>query len=375
MLGTMRLSRVIEVLTRLAPEHLAEDWDHVGLQLGDMDWPVRRALLCIDLSEPVLAEAVRKKADLVVAYHPPIFSPLSALTAAEPRQRLILEAARRQIAIYSPHTALDAAPGGVNDWLIGGLGKGQVGVIRPTRSSPGTFKIVTFVPHEATDRLRQTMAAAGAGQIGDYHECSFMLDGEGTFIGGESTRPAVGQRLRLEKVAERRLEMVCPASVLDRVVAALRASHPYEEPAFDIYAVQEPSPAPEAASGHGRLLMLDESVTISRMVERIKTHLGMRLLEMAAPRRRRPIRKVGLCAGAGGSLLAEADEIDLFFTGEMRHHDVLAAVARGTAVILAGHTQTERPYLPLYRRRIIRSGARQVDWIVSRTDRPPGQLV
>ena len=372
----MRLQQVLDILRLLAPEHLAEPWDKPGLQLGDPAWRVRRAMLCIDATEPVLAEAVAGNADMIVAYHPPIFQPVDAVTSLDVRQRIILTAARRQIALYSPHTALDAAAGGVNDWLAEGLGTGTSRPIRPA-SAPGgaQYKLVVFVPAAHADTIRTALATAGAGRIGDYEQCSFAVGGEGTFCGGPDTQPTIGARGRFERVPELRMELMCPGNCLAAAIAALREVHPYEEPAFDLYRLEPPPGEVDGSAGQGRIVSLDAPVSLSALVGRIKKRLGVQHLEVAAPAgRRRHIKRVGLCAGAGGSLLAEAGDVDAFFTGEMRHHDVLAAQAAGTAVILAGHTQTERPYLKVYRRRIIAAGGRGIDWKISRTDRPPSTL-
>jgi dinuclear metal center YbgI/SA1388 family protein len=373
----MKLQALLDVLRALAPEELAEPWDKVGLHLGSEQQSVGRAMLCIDLTEPVLQEAVRQRMDLIVAYHPPIFQPLARLTDASANERVILGAARAGIAVYSPHTALDAAEAGINDWLASGLGAGQV---RPIRSRPnGTaaaddYKLVTFVPAEAADGLRRALVAAGAGRIGRYTECSFSVAGEGTFRGDATTRPKVGRAGRFERAAELRMEMVLPGEHLAEAVAALRAAHPYEEPGFDVYPVVRVEGA-TAAAGQGRVVELKKPVTLAVLAGRVKKMLGVKQLEVAATgARTAKVTRVGLCAGAGGSLVQEAGPLDAFLTGEMRHHDVLAAVSRGTAVLLAGHTQTERPYLKQYRQKIMESGGKGVLWRISRTDVPPSAL-
>ncbi len=369
----MKLESVLNVLRGLAPENLAEPWDNVGLILGDPRWPVRKAMLCIDLTEQVLREAATAGASLVVAYHPPIFSPLKSLTSLDPKQAIILAAANRKIALYSPHTALDAAPGGVNDWLCDGLGDGTRQPIQPTGGGQANqYKLVTFVPHDQADALRTALAAAGAGVIGDYTLCSFSLSGEGTFLGGTSTKPAVGRRWRLERVAELRIEMVCPKARLAQIIAALRQAHPYEEPAFDLYPLVEPPSDP--AVGPGRVVTLDKPVSPATLIDRVKRRLGVKWLGIAVPDGLKKVQRLGVCVGAGGSLLKDAGRIDAFVTGEMRHHDVLAAQTAGTMVLLAGHTQTERPYLKAYRKRILTSGVagvRDVQWLVSKADRAP----
>jgi len=360
----MKLDDVLVELRRLSPEHLAESWDRVGLHLGEPGWTVKRALLAIDLTEAVLAEARRRRCRLVVAYHPPIFKPLERLTGSSWKERVILEAARHRIAIYSPHTALDAAEGGMNDWLAAGLGEGRCQPIVPTPRA-GELKLVVFVPREEADRLRARLAESGAGRIGDYEQCSYNLEGTGTFLGGEGANPAVGERGRLERVAETRIEMVVPRACQAQVVACLRRHHPYEEPAFDLYPV-EPDPAP-LPTGAGRVLELKRPIALDTALKRIARRLGRRTLKVARPESKRRIRRIGLSPGAGGSLLEAAGDVDLFFTGEMRHHDVLDARERGIAVALAGHTATERPYLPHYAKRLAEI-CDPVAWEVSEQD-------
>lgn len=388
----MQLSHVIDLLQRVAPLDLAEPWDKVGLHAGDPAQAVRRAMLCIDLTQAVLAEAKRSKCNLVVAYHPPIFKPLDRVTTEDSKSRLIYDAVAAGIAIYSPHTALDAAEGGVNDWLASGLGKlADSQPITPTASrEKGRYKIVTFAPQAAVDALRQAMAAAGAGRIGEYAACSFTQPGEGTFQGSESTRPAVGKAGRFERVAEVRLEMICPMDRLAGALTALREANPYEEPAIDVYRLE--AEAARSTTGAGRVVTLAKPVLARTLLSRIKTHLGVKHLDVApapAPGSRRGsgsrsgksahggrlIERVGVCAGAGGSLLEAAGPIDLYLTGEMRHHDVLAAAAAGTSIVLAGHTQTERPYLPVLRDRLRMMGGKSVTWTLSKTDVAPSAIV
>lgn len=371
----MRVEQVVRILEHVAPPELAESWDKVGLMVGQGDWSMRTATLCIDLTEKVMAEAVHRKVGLIIAYHPLIFVPLTRLTDADWKQRVVLEAARRRIAVYSPHTALDATKGGVNDWLAAGMGSGEVRAIRPSDTANSKqCKLVTFVPEASCDAVRDAIATVGAGRIGDYAQCSFSVEGIGTFVGGESTRPAVGQSGRLEQVRELRIEMVFPKAVLSAVINALIRSHPYEEPAFDVYPLHPVANAD--GTGQGRIVSLDRPVKLAPLVSRIKRLIGVSKLEVAkAIGRTRPVRVIGLCAGAGGSLLEEAGDIDLFLTGEMRHHAVLDAVQRGVTVVLAGHTQMERAYLPRYRQRIKTAGGGKVSWLISSADRAPSELV
>ncbi len=371
MLIAMKLSRIIEALESLAPQHLAESWDQVGLHVGNPEQRVSRAMLCIDLTESVLDEAITQQIQLIVAYHPPIFKPLARLTTTDLKQRIIHTAARKGIAIYSPHTALDAAKGGVNDWLAYGLGAGSVRVIKPCDCTAKRFKLVTFVPFEALDAVRTAICNAGAGRIGEYELCSYASDGTGTFKGGNATSPTIGQAGRFERVEEARLEVPVPANRLADVLSALRTAHPYEEPAFDVYPLESVS---DTQTGQGRVVTLDKPVSLTSLTKRIKDHLGVKHLEVTAGMGQSSIQRIGLCAGAGGSLMSDAGPIDAFFTGEMRHHDALEAAGRGVAVILAGHTQTERPYLPTFRGNLKKLTGSAVTWQISRQDKPPTEV-
>lgn len=344
------VARLVEAMEAIAPIALAEAWDNVGLLVGD---PAREiggpVVLTIDLTEPVTREALEARAGAVVAYHPPIFHARTRLTSGDGLGRSLLALIEAGVSIYSPHTALDAAEGGVADWLLERVLEGPAGVRRAVAphqrlTASQTHKLVTFVPAGDADRLRAALSEAGAGTIGAYSECSFGVAGRGTFFGSEGTNPAVGERGRLERVDEVRMEMVCPATRLADVVAALRAVHPYEEPAFDLYAL---AATPDACLGAGRLGTLEAPTAPSAVAARLKANLGVDGVELAA-NSDDPITRVGVCPGAGASLLDEAIAAgaELFVTGEMRHHEVLGALDRGCGVLLAGHTNTERGYLP-----------------------------
>ncbi len=386
----MQLATLLPIIRTLAPEALAESWDKVGLHLGDPQQHITRALLCIDFTPAVLQQALAQKAQLIIAYHPPIFSPLSRLTEDDWKQRLLVQALRHHLAIYSPHTALDAAPAGMNDWLCDWLGRGVRQAIVPCGATGdagtggGLCKIVTFVPKNSIDQVRSAMAQAGAGCIGAYSECSFTSEGLGTFRGDSSTHPTVGKPGRFETTPEIRLEMVCPDEVSPAVQRALIHAHPYEEPAFDVYPLLPPlrrdvprvNPQTTAAVGAGRMVTLDEPVSLSVLAKKVRARLGVDQLQIIPPpktlawSRQRKVQRIGVCVGAGGSLLSPAikafqGKLDVFITGEMRHHDQLDATQRGVTLLLAGHTQTERPYLPVYRDRLTQLTGKQITWRVS----------
>lgn len=352
---TTTVADLTSTLDRLCPPSLAESWDNVGLLLGRRTDPVTRVLLCIDLLDSVVDEAISREVDAIVAYHPPIFTGLKSLTADTAQGAALLATIQAGIAVHSPHTAADAAVGGVNDWLADGLGPGTAEAIRPASSLPSSeaFKIVTFAPPDAIEAIRVAMAAAGAGRIGDYDQCSTETAVVGTFRGGETTNPVVGRRGRLERVDERRLEMVCSGAALGAAIEALRQAHPYEEPAFEVHPL---AGRPDRSIGAGRIVRLEKAATTATLVERLRTHLGTDRFSIHEPNARRKHDTIGLCAGSGGELVADAvaQGATLFLTGELSHHGVLDASRLGASVILAGHTNTERGWLKVLAKQLRR---------------------
>lgn len=362
----MRVSDLVNRLESIAPPSLAEPWDNVGLVVGDPQATVSRVLLAIDYTPEVAAEAADAAAQFVVAYHPPIFKPLSRLTPRGPSE-LVFDAVRRGIAIYSPHTALDAAEGGTNDVLADMLAMQGRRPLRPAASATTAMKLVAFVPPDKVDAVAEAVCQAGAGVIGDYTRCTFRAAGTGTFLGAAGTTPAVGVAGRLESVDEVRLETVMPAARVGAVIAALRASHPYEEPAFDLY----PLAAAPSPHGLGRVGGVPEGATVEMLVQRLKRELETDRLLVAGDVAR-VVRRAAVCAGSCGDLLdaAIAEGVDLYVTGEMRHHDALRAVRAGVAVVCALHSVSERPTLKRLAQRLAATSS-GVTVAVSRADRDP----
>lgn len=355
-------------MERIATTALAQSWDNVGLLAGDRQARVHRILLCIDLTDPVINEAVSKKCTAVMAYHPPIFKSISRLIhPSDGTDALVFRAIREGLAIYSTHTTLDAAVGGTNDalaQLAGAVDLEPLEYVDQPHSSE--CKIITFVPHAQVDTVAMAMSAAGAGQIGDYSQCSFRTPGTGTFMGGESTNPAVGKKGALESVEEVRLEMVVPTRRLAKVVDALRSTHPYEEPAFDIVPLK-----PKPVFGIGRVGRLTTPMTLNALADQLKNATGSTCVQSVGDSSQQ-ITRVIVVAGSAGLLpfklpLSSSDAI---ITGEIRHHDALAILRKGCCAIALGHWASERPVLPELARRI-EAELPGVEAIVSAVDCDP----
>jgi dinuclear metal center YbgI/SA1388 family protein len=377
----MLVQDLVMAMQRIAPLEYAESWDRVGLLVGSPGKPLSgKVVLTIDLTERVLKEAEESGASAVVSYHPPIWDPLTHLTDATPQQRIIRRAVELGLAIYSPHTALDAVPGGICDWLCEGLsgGEGRIAgdcrALKPHAHKDLTqeVKIVTFVPAEKAEVIRNALATAGAGIIGKYQVCSFASQGTGTFLGGQGTNPSVGAAGRLESVAELRLEMVCSKAALPLAIQTLRRFHPYESAPIDVY---ELLPLPQRDFGPGRRLALDRPVTVPQLAARFKSFLGsasVRFGDAGHLEHSGVVKTIGVCAGSGNDLAsaARAEGCEVYVTGEMGHHHVLAALHAGMSVILGEHTGTERGFLPRLGRLIARE-LPGVQCHVAKTDQDP----
>lgn len=329
---------LVAYLQQLAPLELAAEWDNVGLLLGDTAAPVRRVMTCLTVTPASAAEAIREQAQLVVSHHPVLFRPVKQLTAATTEGRMLLELARGGVAVYSAHTAYDDAPGGINDLLARRLALTDVQPLRPVTGTR-QCKVVVFVPDADLARVSDALFAAGAGRIGQYRECSFRLAGTGTFFGEDSANPTIGLKGRREDVAEWRLEVICPEGLTERVVAALRQAHSYEEPAFDVYPLRPVA----GRGGSGRVGNLVAPTPLNGFADHVKSVLGAAAVQVVGDTAR-SVQRVALACGAAGEFLSDAArrQADVFLTGEMRFHDCLAAEAQNIAVVLPGHYATER---------------------------------
>ncbi len=334
----MKVADVAALLEAWAPLAHAEPWDNVGLLVGDPADVVGKIALVVDVTEAALDEILAAQCEMIVAYHPPIFAPLKRIAPGTPLARAL----RAGLSIYSPHTALDVAAEGTNDVLADVIGMGARTAIRPLAPKDADYKLVTFVPEEAVAQVSEAIFRAGAGRIGRYTSCSFRTKGTGTFFGEEGTRPVVGAAQRFEEVSELRLETVVPVARAAEVVRALRESHPYEEPAFDL--VRLAAAAPRGPLGLGRVGDLAKPTSRADLLATIRRGLGVEHLLVAGPTEG-GVTRVAVAAGACGDLVHEAKRAgaELYLTGEMRHHEAREVLDRGGLTVVAAlHSNSER---------------------------------
>lgn len=368
----LNLQDYLAVLEQIAPLCLAAEWDRVGLLLGDKQAQVTRVMTCLTLTEDVAEEAAGWQANLVVTHHPLLFKPLQRITSDDPAGRVLLKLLSHHIAVYSPHTAWDNAPKGINANLAHLF---ELQDIRPLKVHPTTSaqaKVVVFVPESKLQAVREAAWSAGAGIIGAYRCCSFSAQGEGTFYGEADAHPAVGALGKLETVRECRLELVCPQLLVSTVERAIRQAHPYEEPAIDVYPLLSQA---SVSLGHGRYGHLSEPLTLQAMAERVCCKLGLEQVEVVGDPQRR-VQRVAVACGSAGELWEDAHRrgCDLIITGEARFHTQLAARDTGVAMILAGHYATERPGIE-HLAQLLHESCPEVEVRASQTETNPQSVI
>ncbi len=369
--GAVTLAEFADAMERIAPTHLAEEWDNVGLLSGHRSSLIKKALLAIDITPAVHDEAIRLGVDLVLSYHPPIFKPIKHLRIdGDEPPALAIALASYGIWTYTPHTALDTVQGGTNDVLAARVGATVTGSFSHYPAKGEYLKLVTFVPESEVEQVADAVFEAGAGHIGQkakYTRCSFRHPGTGTFQGDESTNPAVGTAGVYEKVPEIRFETILPAELAGDVISALRRAHPYEEPAFDLLKMVTP---PEEV-GLGRYAELPRAEALGAFALRCKRLMKLEAVGIVGKPGQK-VQRLALVAGSAGRLpLDQAQKpYDCVLTGELKHHEMLAYQAAGKAVVLLGHSASERPVLRYVARRL-KEELPTLKTIVSRANRDP----
>ncbi len=332
---------IFKFLESLAPLELAEEWDNSGLQVGNPGNIVKKVLLALDLDQQVLSEALEIQASLIITHHPLLFKGIKQIKEDNDSGALLTKIIRSGITVYSAHTNLDNADKGVNTVLANKLQLQDLQVLK--LQGEKHYKLVVFVPKDYIDLVREAISEAGAGWIGNYSHCTFMLEGIGTFKPTEDTNPFIGRIGATEKVEEIRLETIVPARLLQKVLDAMSSAHPYEEVAYDLYPLKNiPS-----QTGLGRLGTLKTPMTLEELARQMGKLMGP--LEAGAVRyggqaAKKIIKRVAVCGGSGGSLwpLAFYKGADVLITGDINYHIAKEISASGMSFIDAGHYWTEQ---------------------------------
>lgn len=324
-----------------APAGLAYSWDRAGLHTGDPKAEIDRVLVCLTVTQEAFRQAQKRHAGMIVAHHPLFWEPLRHLRQDDPATRFLVEVAASGTAVYSAHTNLDIAARGVSVLLAQQLGLTN---LKPLAQAPQArqVKLVTFVPESHLAQVREAVCAAGAGLIGAYTHCTFSTPGAGTFLPDAAATPFSGQKGVLNEEPERRLEVLLPHARIRPVVHALKAAHPYEEVAYDLVTLENTDPG----LGLGVIGDVAKPTTLGLFASLVVEALDLTHARVCGKKSGR-VRRVAVCGGAGADLIAQVPaDTDVYVTGDLKYHDAQAAVARGLAVIDAGHGGTEACAVP-----------------------------
>ena len=324
---------IIRLMENWAPKKFAYDWDPVGLQIGRPDASAGKVLVTLDVTEEVVIEAAEAGAGLIIAHHPPLFRPLKSVRTDTPNGRIVELCLRHGISVYVSHTNLDVAPGGVNDMLAQKLGLSGISIMEETYRDP-LFKLAVFTPHDSVEKVRKALGDAGAGAIGEYTHCSYELEGTGRFTPSEGADPYIGSVGKEEAVSETKIEVVLTGSIRTRVEQAMIEAHPYEEPAYDFFVLDQRL----EEYGIGRVGQLPEAMSLESFAEHVKERLGVPALR-AVDGGNEKIRTVAVLGGSGAKYVGAAigKKADVLVTGDIDFHSAQDAANLGLSIVDPGH--------------------------------------
>ena len=339
----VKIKDIANALEMFAPLPLQDGFDNAGLQIGLTEAEVTGVLLCLDVTEAVIDDAIASGCNLIVSHHPLIFSPLKRITGNGYVERCVMKAISAGISVYSAHTNLDNAPGGVNYRIAEKLGLQNVRILLPKEDS--LLKLAVYVPTSHADAVRSALFNAGCGSIGNYSSCSYNITGCGTFMANEGCKPFCGTVGELHKEEEVRIETVMPEYIKNRVVASLLKAHPYEEPAYDIYPLKNSW----GSVGTGVVGELSDECSELDFLALVKAKFNLSSLSHT-PILGHNVRRVALCGGAGGSFAkaALAAGADVYITGEARYHDLFNYTGKMLVAVM-GHYESEQYTMDIFR--------------------------
>ncbi len=332
----MKLSKVIEALEEFAPLHFQEDYDNSGLMLGDRNSDVSKALICLDVTDEIIDEAIREKCDLIISHHPLIFNGIKKLTGSCMQERILVRAIKHELAIYAFHTNLDNVFYGVNFILAEKIGLKQVSILAPKRNL--LRKLVTFCPLKHAEQVRNALFQAGAGHIGDYDCCSYNVDGKGTFRAGNNTNPFIGEKGQIHFEEEIKIETIFPAYLEKKILKSLFESHPYEEVAYDIFILSNI----HHRVGAGMIGTLEEEMDELPFLRMVKDVLDASCIRHSRLIGKK-IKNVAICGGAGSFLIREtiAMGADVLITSDVKYHQFFEA-DNNILIADVGHYESEQ---------------------------------
>lgn len=332
----MKILELTKTLESFAPLFLQESYDNSGLLIGDPETEVSRALICLDVTDEVIEEAITKKCGLIISHHPLIFKGLKRLTGNSPIERMVTRCIKHDIAVYAAHTNLDNVQQGVNKIICEKIGLEDVKVLDPKAGL--LRKLVTFCPDDHAQKVLSAIFKAGAGHIGNYDSCSFNLSGKGSFRALEGANPFVGNMNTMHFENEQRIETIFPVYLQNKILKALFAAHPYEEVAYDVYPLENDFDK----TGAGMIGKLKSAEPAADFLLRIKHAFDVKCLRHTRLTKDK-LQTVAVCGGSGSFLTGKAIAAgaDVFVTGDVKYHEFFDADGK---ILLAdlGHYESEQ---------------------------------
>jgi dinuclear metal center YbgI/SA1388 family protein len=335
---------IIKMMEAIAPLRLAQEWDNSGLQIGSSDWPVNRVMIALDSSMPVIQAACEKKADLLITHHPLIFKPLKSINFNSPIGKLIEMATRHHLAVFSAHTNLDTVSGGLNDTFLKKIGLTSLNLLCPDKTAE-YCKLAVYVPVSHSQKILDAIFELDSSSNDDYTCCTFRQQGVGTFKPGVLTKPFIGKPGgEIVHTEEVKIEARVKKDQVKKAIDLIRASHPYETMAYDVY----PLDSDRTETGFGRIGRLNKPVPFSEFAADIKSIFNLRYLKVSGP----PdllIQEVAVCTGSGSSLMPYflASNAQAFITGDLKYHDARDAEMSRKCLIDIGHFASEKIMIEL----------------------------
>ena len=332
----MQISELINYLELIAPLSYQEDYDNSGLIVGNPNQHISAALISLDCTEEVIDEAIRKGCNLVISHHPIVFRGMKKFNGKTYVERAVMKAIKNDVALYAIHTNFDNVLSGVNAKLCQVIGLNNCSILAP---KPGLLKkLVAYCPQAQAGEVRDALFSAGAGNIGNYSECSFNAEGFGTFKAGENTNSYVGEKGLRHHEPETRIEVLYPATLERQILVALHMAHPYEEVAYDLYHLSNKY----QDVGSGMIADLEHETDEVEFLNHVKNKLGSKVVRYTGLRNRK-IKRVAVCGGAGSFLLPHAISAgaDIFITADYKYHEFFDADKK---ILIAdvGHFESEQ---------------------------------
>lgn len=339
---------IIKAMEAIAPSCLAEDWDNVGLQVGDINRPVKTIWISLDPSLEVVVAACNSKVDLLITHHPLIFKPLRSIDFSTNIGSIIKMAADNKMAIYSSHTNLDIVSEGLNDILAEFIGLKNIKVLGKHKQHEN-YKLVIYVPKDYENKILDAIFQTKAGIIGEYSSCTFRNSGKGTFRAGKTATPFIGKKGEINNADEVRIETVVKKKNLSEVIESVRSIHPYETMAYDIY----PLLTNERSHGIGRVGELDKKIELKSLALKIKERLRLKSVKVSG-NLEVSVKKAAVCTGSGSSMMKYflLSGAQVYVSGDLRYHDALDVKAANLGLIDIGHFGSEHLIVDVLAKRL-----------------------